>query len=207
MKRQFNQQFRTRLWQSIAAIERESQVEVVVIIRDSSDAYHDIPLVWAIAAAFVSYSYVMFVPMLFTDLELYLMPIAASLLAWLFARMESVKRFSLSKARLNRSVEIMARALFQKGGLHHTQNKIGVLFYCSLLEKRIFVLPDRGAEMALPAEEWAKIRADWQAVFLTEQPAESLLNELTLLMPVFNQYIPPVVDDLKELADDLEVDL
>ncbi len=207
MKKQFNQSFRTRLWQAIAAIEQQSQVEVVVIIRDASESYDDIPLSWAVAAAFLSFSYVMFVPDLFEDLVIYFAPIAAFGLAWLLARVPALKRLSLSRKRMQKNVEIMARALFQKGGIHHTQAKIGVLIYCSLFERIVYVVPDRGAAAALPAEEWITITTDLQQIFAARQPGEALLEQLAKLKPVFNRYIPPVVDDLKELADDLEINL
>jgi len=205
MKTQFDQHFRTQLWHSIAAIEQDSQVEVVVIIHDRSDAYQDIPLYWGCTAALLSFSYLMLAPPLFEDLVIYFAPIAAFGLAWLFARIPAVKRWSLSKARVQRSVEIMARALFQKGGIHHTQAKIGVLFYCSVFEQCVFVLPDRGALLALPSQEWTTIQTDWQAIFKAKDPAAALLVELNKLKPIFNRYIPPIADDLKELADDLEI--
>ncbi|MEQ1529468.1 MAG: hypothetical protein ABL925_09135 [Methylococcales bacterium] len=207
MKNQFNEHFRTRLWQSIADIEQQSQVELVVIIKDSSAGYEDIPLIWGCAAAFLSFSYIMFAPNLFDDLVVYFAPIAAFALAWLMARMPLLKRLSIPVSRRQKAVQIMARALFQKGGIQHTRNKIGVLIYCSVLEQSVYVLADRGAELALPAEEWALIKADLQQIFTAKQPDQALLTKLAAFKPVFNRYIPPVADDLKELADDLEITL
>jgi putative membrane protein len=104
-------------------------------------------------------------------------------------------------------VEIMARALFQKGGLHHTSTEVGTLIYVSLLEKMVYILADRGAQLAIPEEEWQKIKTDLQSIFKEKQPTEAFLQALEKCKTTFNHYIPALENNLNELPNDLKIEL
>jgi putative membrane protein len=203
----FNQDFKTRLWDVIAAVERNSQLEIVVIVRSRAADYADIPLYFGMAGAWLLHTYLMFVPTLFADITIYFGPLLGFVLCWPIGKIAAVQRFCVSQKRLDKSVEIMARALFQKGGLQHTQAKIGILIYCSVLEKSTWMIADRGAELAIPIEEWHSLRQRLQSIFTAAKPDEALLQMLADAQSVFNRYLPPVADDINELPDNLEITL
>jgi len=207
MRKKSTTEFQTRLWEAVNAIEQDSRVEVVVVIRPRSEHYRDIALLWGIVAAWLSFTYLMFAPELFEDWLIYDAPLFAFVVGYLIANIPCLTRLSIPQARLRRNVEIIARALFQKGGIQHTRAKTGVLIYCSWLEKMVYILPDRGAEMALPAEEWQTLRAGLQSVFSGGKPRERLLEQLHQARPLFNRYLPPVARDMNELPDNVEIDL
>jgi putative membrane protein len=118
-----------------------------------------------------------------------------------------MQRLLAGKKRKQRNVEVMARALFQKGGLHHTSTKIATLIYISLLEKMLYVVADRGAQMAIPEEKWQKITADLQSIFNANNPPEALLIELATCKDTFHRYIPALENNINELPDNLSIDL
>lgn len=207
MHKDFNHDFQTHLAETIASIEQQSQVELVVIIRNRAAEYPDIPLIWGLFVSCLTHTYLMLAPTLFNDLEIYLGPIVGFALGWCCAKHPTLQRLSLTPQRREKNVEIRARALFQKGGIHHTQAKIGVLIFCSLLEKSCFIVADRGAELALPPAEWQHLRSQLQSIFSATQPANALLKALTAFQPIFNRYLPPIANDLNELPDNLEIDL
>ncbi|MDP3334774.1 MAG: hypothetical protein Q8S55_22730, partial [Methylococcaceae bacterium] len=118
-----------------------------------------------------------------------------------------MQRLLAGKQRKQRNVEIMARALFQKGGLHHTSTKVGTLIYVSLLEKMVYIVADRGAQMAIPDTEWQAINSRLASIFNAKNPAEALLTELAQCRHIFHQYIPALENNSNELPDDLSIDL
>jgi putative membrane protein len=204
----FTPDFQTALWDTIAQLERQSVIEVVVVIKPRSDAYRDTPLWCGLALAWLTFTVMMFIPFVFGDYLLYVAPLLAFWIGFLLAVwIAPVQRLFIRRVRQQRSVEIMARAFFQKGGLRHTKTKIGTLIYCSILEKIVYVLPDRGAELAIPVTEWEQIRRGFQQIFQTKNPADALLTQLQACQPIFSQYLPPVPNDINELPDRLEVDL
>jgi len=207
MKKALTTAFQTRLWEAVKAIERDSQVEAVVVIRSRSADYRDVALLWGIIGALLSFTYMMFAPDLFEDWLVFWVPIIVFTVCFALAHLPLITRLSVAKVRRQKNVEIMARALFQKGGIGHTQAKTGVLIYCSWLEKTVYILPDRGAETALPAQEWQDLRSGFEQVFTGKKPTDALLVQLQQAGLVFSRYLPPLANDINELPDTMEIDL
>lgn len=207
MKR-FNEAFRTKLYDAIKEIEDNSLIEIVVLIKPQSGLYRDIAAWTGIIFSFVLYSFFMFSPFNFDVYLIYAFTVLSFFAVYFLVMTFPQIVFKLIPAkRKNRNAEIMARALFQKGGLRFTSQRIGTLIYFSLYEKKAIVLPDRGAETSVPAQEWDNINQNFQAVFDSDNLPDAILSTLASCKPVFHQYIPPVDNDINELPDDLSVEL
>lgn len=207
MKKLLSADFQTRLWNTVNAVEQHTQAELVVVFRPNSGTYTAIPLSWGILAAWLTHTYLMLAPSYFEDMLVHYAPLLAFFLGFAVAHLPLIKRISCKKTVLQKNVEIMARAIFQKGGVHHTQAKVGLLVYCSFLEKSVYLLPDRGLEMAIPTTEWVSLRQSFQGIFQTAQPHEALLTQLAEAGQIFSQYLPVLPNDINELPDVLEIDL
>jgi len=207
MKR-FNETFRTNLYETIELIENNSLVEMVVIIKAQSGKYRDIPVWSGIIFSFLLYTFFMFSPMEFGVYLIYGETILSFFLIYGLVSISSVLRSKfIKKKRKTRNVEINARAIFQKGSVRFTEERIGTLIYVSLFEKQVFVLPDRGAENAIPVDEWKELKQDFQSIFDSKDVSGELINKLKKWQPVFAKYIPPVENDINELPDDMDVEL
>lgn len=203
-----DQDFKTRLWDTVAAIEANSGVEVVVIIKPASADYNDTALLGGAILAFLAFSIFVFAPVVFGDYLIYAgTPVAFALGVLLVSFVPFLKRLLSSVARRRRQVEIMARAIFQKGGLHRTRAGVGTLVYLSELEQQVYLLADHGVMEALPPEEWEALQAAFQPVLRTADPPAKLLEVLAASGAVFARYIPLEADDINEIPDDLEVNL
>jgi putative membrane protein len=199
--------FQPQLWQAIADIESQSQVEMVVIVQSRANDYPDVALALGVISAWLTHTYLVFVPILFTDWAVYFGPLLAFLLGWLLGKIPMFILLCVPAKRLQRNTEIMARALFQKGGIHHTYGKTGVLVYCAYLEKQVVVIADRGVELTLPAEEWQKLKKQLQGIFRSHDPLQALLAVLTASQAVFSQYLPAQPNNINELPDNLDIRL
>lgn len=207
MKKELTTDFQTRLWNAVSSIEQSSQVEVVVVFRKSSGTYLAIPLFWGIIAAWLTHTYLMFSPDFFENWLVYYLPLLAFGISFGMAHLPVIKRLCSKNAVLRKNVEIMARAIFQKGGIHHTRAKTGLLVYCSNLEKICYLLPDRGLELAIPAEDWQQLRRDFQEIYAGKNPYTALLAQLSRTKELFSRYLPALPDDINELPDTLDIDL
>lgn len=204
----FKETFRTKLYETIEFIENNSLIEMVVIIKPQSGRYRDIPVWNGIIFSFLLYTFFMFSPFEFGVYMIYGMTILSFFFVYgLFSISNLLRSFFTKKTRMTRNVEINARAIFQKGGVRFTEERIGTLVYVSLYEKLVFVLPDRGAENAIPVDEWKEIKQDFQSIFDSSDVPGELINKLNKWQPVFAKYIPPVENDINELPDDMNVEL
>lgn len=207
MKNLLNGPFKALLCNAVKNLERSSQAEVVVLIQSRSGDYQDLTLAWGILGALALHSYAIFSPELLTDQWVYLSPIVGFVLGYLLGMLPLIMRLSIRSERKRKQVEITARALFQKGGLANTQAKIGILIYFSWLEQCVYILPDRGAELAIPPREWQSLQNALQRVFQYSHPELAILEQLQTFEPTLAQYLPKLADDFNELPDDLEITL
>ncbi len=208
MLKHFNDRFRADAGRAIARLESQSHVELVLIVKEQAGSYAQYPLGAGIALAFAALTYFRFAPDLFDEWIIYAGTVAAFVLgAVAVGGLHGWLRLLAGQKRLAKATEIMARAYFQKGGIHHTRDKTGVLVFVALLERQVALIPDRGVELALPPGLWDTLREDFNAIFQAKNPAAELLAKLDNLATVFSQYIPQVGDDTNELPDNLEIDL
>jgi putative membrane protein len=208
MKKFTHPDFQTQLNNIISELEQASQIETVVLIKQRSGNYDDVPMALAANLSLLTFSVLFFIDKGVEDYLIYFATLAAFGLGLLIGlALPEVQGLFVKKNRKQRNVEIMARALFQKGGLHHTSAKTGTLIYFSLLEKMVYIVADRGAQMAVPEEEWQKIITNLQSIFNTKNPANALLKELEKCKETFNHYIPALENNINELPNNLSIDL
>ena len=206
--KKFNEDFKTELYQTIEDLENSSQVEVVAIIKRQSGNYRDISLLSGAVILFLAYTYFMFAPTVFEVYSIYFMTIIAFLIGFSIVEfILPVQKLLTGKKRLEKNVELYSRAIFQKAGIRHTQEKIGILFYVSLFEKKVKILADKGAENSIPSEEMQKIKNDFQEIFKSSDLPNEFLSKLQNCKEIFAKYIPPIEDDINELSDDLDIDI
>ncbi len=207
MKR-FNEDFKSKLYDTIEDIENNSLVEIVAIIKSKSGIYRDVSLWFAIAVMFVASSFFMFSPIIFDVYMIYVFSFLIFILAYLFSEFfKKLKRLFIKDKRMTRNIDIYARAIFQKGGIRFTQEKIGVLIYVSLFEKKIKLIGDRGAFTLVPNELWREMKKDFNSIFDKDDVPAAFIKELQKTKEIFAEFILPIENDINELPDDLEVEL
>ncbi|MFN8255813.1 MAG: TPM domain-containing protein [Bacteroidales bacterium] len=206
--KEFNEEFRTRLYNTIKDIESGSLIEIVVLIKPQSGSYRDVALWAGIIFSFFIYSTLMFIPVNIDVYSIYFSTVLAFVVAYvLFSAFPLLESKFISAKRKRRNVELYARAIFQKAGIRFTSERVGTLFYISLFEKEVFILPDRGAKNAIPAQEWTKIEQEMQSVFNESDRAAAIIQKLSGFKTVFGQFLPPVENDINELPDNLDVSI
>ncbi|PZN72739.1 MAG: hypothetical protein DM484_23980 [Candidatus Methylumidiphilus alinenensis] len=208
MATNFNNAIHPKIGNIISQIESHSHAELVVIVKSRIQGYSEYPLAVGASLAFMTLTFFRFSPEFYEDWVIYAGTVLGFVLgAVLSGGIPSILRLLIGRKRLEKSAEIMARACFQKGGIHHTRDKTGVLIFIAFWEQQIVILPDRGVESAIPLAEWEKIQQDFRGVFRATNPGTAFVAKLEAMQTVFSRYIPQVEGDINELPDNLEVDL
>ena len=204
----FNGNFKTKLYKTIKEIEDNSLIEIVTVIKPQSGTYKDISYGAGVVFLFLAYTYFMFAPAVFDVYLIYFMTITSFFLGFsIIEFIPQLKRLLTSKKRKNKQVELYARAIFQKAGIRHTSEKIGILIYISLFEKKVIIIADSGAEEALPFEEWETLKIGFQGIFGIHSIQEKFIEQLKLSQKIFTKYIPSSDNDINELSDNLDVEI
>lgn len=204
----FDDSFKTLLYDGVKGIESNSQAEAVVMIKRSSGQY----TVYSIAAAgivfVVSMVYFMLSPI---EYDTYMMFTTSILLALLtsvaFQLFPGLYRVAVPKKIREKNVEIYARAIFQKAQMYKTVANTAILIYFSLVEKKAVFMADYGVRLNTPQDEIASIERLINSAICSDNPKAAIIEALKKIAPVMAKYLPIVGDDINELPDDLDIDL
>jgi putative membrane protein len=143
--------------EAIAAVERNTDAELVTVLARQADTYHYIPALWAAAIALL-------VPGAFAMTPLWLSLWDVLLLQWLvFVVLVCVLRIPAVMFRLiPQSIRVwragnLARRQFLEQNLHHTRHQTGVLIFVAEAEHYVEIIADRGIDQYVDTSEWRAI--------------------------------------------------
>ncbi|HCQ34780.1 MAG TPA: hypothetical protein DIU19_02590, partial [Alcanivorax sp.] len=152
-----NEENQKRVARAIAAIERDTDAEVVTVLARQADDYRYIPMMWAALLSLLVPLALAFMPVGLDALETLLaqwtvLVVLAVLFRWPPLMMKLVPKRVKHWRAAN-----LARRTFLDQGLHHTRGGHGVLIFVSEAEHYVEILVDRGVAQHVPDETWKKI--------------------------------------------------
>ena len=204
--KKFDSKFKKSLATTILELEKTSNIELVFLVKEVSGDYTYAHLIIASISAFIAFSLFIFLPFLFGDYLIYAGTILTFFIGLALSLLiDSLGKIFIKKEKMKRNVEIMARAYFQKGAIYDTRRNTGILIYCSLFEKKISVIADKGIKNFIPLEEFNLLETNLNKVFNQADLPKNIIENLNNSKSLFAKYIPPVEDDINELSDDMEI--
>lgn len=204
----FEPSYQQKLDETIQELESKSSVEFVVVIYPESSNYRDIEL-WG--GIFLAFSALIFKFMIPTIIHIYAILfgtlLAFSLGIGLVKWVKPLKRFLINQKRMRRKSEIMARAIFQKAGIHRTSHHTGILLFLSTFEHQAVLLWDIGIDVELTIDELDEMQVRFSSIFKNSDPTTALLKEINACAPIFEKHLPIQPNDINELPNHLQVEL
>lgn len=212
---------RRKVGEAVHAAEAGTSGEIVTIIADRSDAYHDVGLHYAVLVALL-------VPLLFAAWPAYPLALISllysgwgeaetrDLMLLVFVAM-TVKflavRFILAwmplrlaltpKATRRRRVRRRAIELFKVGTEARTAGRTGILIYLSLGERMAEIIADEAIHAKVADTEWGDAMAALVAEVRQDRIAEGMIAAVGKVGSLLAQHLPRADDDVNELPDRL----
>lgn len=207
---------------AVARAERESDGEIVTIVAQRSDAYHDVGLHYAVLAMLLVPVLGAVVPQGWIDwgtgllfgwnaeigfrtlMVLLFVKMAALFLIVRFALAWMKLRMALTPGRTkSRRVHRRAIELFRSGCELKTRGRTGVLLYLSIAERRAEIVADKAIADQVTPEIWG----DAMAVLVDEvkagRPGRGMALAVEKIGAVLAPILPPTLDNPNELPDRL----
>ncbi len=204
----FTTQEQQEINRTVQRVEQQTSGEIVPMVVSASHAYPEAELTAAavlagpvaLAAAFIISSIFWWqgeILWLFLGgLPLFFFP--ARLLVrhspWLL-------RQFIRRERAEAEVERAAFTHFYAAGLQATQDATGVLIYISVLERRVWILGDRGINEQLPPQTWKESVSRLTAGIREKQQAAALCATIEEIGSLLRTHFPLQQDDRNELSD------
>jgi len=206
---------------AIAAAERGTDGEVIAIVTERSDSYHDVGLHYAVAVLFLLLASFAAWPGLLEDGWTLLMGWTAppglqqslllllglalfKFLVVLFVMRWMPLRLALTPgATKTRRVRRRAVMLFKAAAERRTVGRTGVMIYLSMGEHRAEIIGDDAITAVTTPESWG----DEMLALLTEvkagRTADGIVAAVALIGKVLAEHFPKNGDDINEIPDKL----
>jgi len=211
-----------RVTAAVTEAEQSSDGEIVTIVTDRSDKYHDVALHWAALASLAAMALAALFPQIVMGaLDLVLgawrpapspgellaaMTIlaAATFLLALFAFRAPALRAALTPpATKTRRVRARALDLFKAGTEARTHGRTGILLYLSLYEHRAEIVADAAIHSKVAPEVWGDAMGDLVTHVRQGRAGEGMAAAVARMGAVLAEHFPRSADDTNELPDRL----
>jgi len=190
---------------AVSKAESHTSGEIVPLLTAQSDDYREAAVQ---AAAIIAAALALALALIIHDTSVWFFLPTAFLLY--FPALSAVCRLPLLKlaftpaARVNEVVHRQAMHIFFEKGLHRTRDENGILIFISLLERKVWILGDRGINAVIPPERWIALASALSSGIRQGQLTEALVGVITEVGDVLRQHFPSRLDDVNELPDLLE---
>ena len=207
---------------AIRAAESRTDGEIMVITAETSDAYHDVALHWAVVAMLLALAVMASFPAcatalvdrlsggwqhVWTQRELLSLALfgAAGLflivrygLAWRPLRLALTPRATRARRVRRRAID-----LFRAGIERRTASRTGVLLYLSRAERRAEIVADAAIHQRVPEERWGEAMAGLVDALHDGRPADGLVTAVERIGAILAEVFPRTGTDPDELPDRL----
>lgn len=211
-----------RVAAAVTAAEATTDAEIVPVIAERSDAYHDVALQWSLLGMLASLAVVAAVPGHFAGLlgaihggwdetpsagesigALLVLQIAVFLLLRLVTAHPAIRMTLTPKATRARRVRRRAVLLFRASIEARTATRTGALLYVSLAERRAELVADSAIVAKVPPEAWGEAMAALVDGLQAGRPADALVAAIERVGAVLSRHFPHSGTDPNELPDRL----
>jgi putative membrane protein len=197
----FDQAACDNLADCVRDIEKQTDAELVIVVRARSGSYRHVDLLCGAGLAYAGLLFLLFSPWVFAH---YWVAVDIALLFalgyFISSRSNAIRRLLTTREYRARAVRTQAAAMFYEAGIANTRAEMGVLIYLSLMERRLELLADRGVLKGAPPLEWNECVFDLQQVGRRPHP-EDFLKTLRAFGAMLAKNIPASGDNPNELGD------
>jgi putative membrane protein len=123
------------------------------------------------------------------------------LLARLLVRHPVLLRWFIGRERAASEVARAAFTHFHAEGLQATRDATGVLIYISVLERRVWILGDRGINERLSPHIWEECVSRLVTGIRDKRQCEALCAVIAEVGALLQTHFPPKADDRNELSN------
>ncbi len=185
-------------------VESRTIGEIVVMVVDHSDHYAEAEVLGGILLGsllsliltllFFHASVWSYVPLSF----LFFFPCRL-----LFRRIEALKKLFIGMRRKEEAVMLRAERAFFEKGLYKTKKNTGVLFFLSLLERKVWVLADKGIYEKMDQETLNRFAKEVSKGIREGRACDALSQAVQGIGVLLSKHFPIIPDDTDELPDDV----
>jgi putative membrane protein len=193
---------RERIADAIRAAEAKTSGEIFcVIVRHASD-YRLVPLAWAAAVALVVPAPLIYLT-LWPASVIYVVQLIVFIAAALGLSLPDVRFHIVPRRTQHERAHLQAMQQFLAHGLHHTQNRTGVLIFASVAERYAEIVADAGINEKVTPHVWDQAIAALIAGIKQGRAGDGFVAAIEQCGAVLAEHFPPGALNRDELPNKL----
>jgi putative membrane protein len=198
----FSRSEKEKIRQAVQTAEQGTTGEIAVMVVDQSDPYWDAEVMGAFCvsglAAFLLSLLLHHITIWFYVPAVFVLFFPCRLL---FARVPQLKLPLVSRERAAHTVRARAIQAFYEKGLHKTVNETGILIFISLLERRVWILGDKGIDAKITPAFWQSLAEELTTGIRQGCAIEALSAVIARCGDELRKRFPGAPGDTNELPD------
>ncbi|MFH0787498.1 MAG: hypothetical protein V2B13_07765 [Pseudomonadota bacterium] len=200
----FSQEENKKITAAIKEVESRSDGEVAVMVVDHSAPYIEAEFL----GGFILGS---LLALIITDLFLHDALLTYISLSFIFffpfrmlcAQVPALKNVFIAVKRKEEMVRLRALRAFYEKGLYKTRHHTGVLFFLSLLERKVWVLADKGIHKKMDQETLNRFAQMVSQGIKEGRACQALCQSVEGVGRLLAQHFPVTPGDIDELPDEV----
>ncbi len=120
---------------------------------------------------------------------------------FLFQRIDTLKKFFIGTRRKEEAVRLRAEGAFFEKGLYKTKKNTGVLFFLSLLERKVWILADKGIYEKMDQETLNRYAIEVSRGVREGRACDALSQAIQGIGGLLSRHFPITPDDTDELSN------
>lgn len=193
-----------RIAEATRAVESRTVGEIAVVVVDSSSRYREAEVLGGVlAGGFIALA----VTVVFFSASLWVyIPLSVALFfpaKYLFRKIPRLTIAFISHRRKEETVRQRAVRAFYEKGLYRTRQHTGVLFFFSLLERKVWVLADSGVNSKIGQETLDALARSVSQAVRDGRACEGLLEAMGTVGVFLERHFPITPGDIDELPNEV----
>lgn len=199
----FSSAEKQRIRQAVQTAEKDTSGEIAVVVVEESDRYREAEVTGA--ASFAAFLAMVLALALHQLTIWFYVPVACLLVfpgLYLFRRFPDMKLAFLGRRRIDHAVRERAVYSFYQKGVHKTEKETGILIFISLLERKVWILADKGIDARIEAQFWRALARELSEGIRRGQPLDSLCKVIEKCGAELARHFPERDGGENELCDE-----
>jgi putative membrane protein len=200
----FTGEERAKITETTRDVESRTIGEVVVMVVDSSDLYKETEVIGGVFIGSLM-SLILTVSFLHSSLWSYILLSFVFFFPsmFIFKKIPVLKTAFIGPKRKEHAVMQGAIRAFYEKGLYKTKQQTGVLFFLSLLERKVWVLADKGIYKKIEQETLNKFAKSVSQGIRDGRACDALCEAIRESGELLVKHFPITPDDTDELSDEV----
>lgn len=200
----FSEEEKERIKATTRDVESRTIGQIVVMVVGSSDPYAEADILGGVLlGCLVSF---ILTALFFHSSMWYFVPMSVVFFfpgEWVVKQGVTLKGLLISNEIKEHAVSRRALSAFYEHGLYETQKHTGVLFFISLLERKVWILADKGIHEKIGQERLSQFATLVSQGMRDRRPCEGLCEAIRKIGELLSEHFPMVPGDTNELPDDV----